>query len=174
MSPSFSSDSGIRDNHARGSVGDFLKQKIQSGSKLSIVSAYFTIYAFQALQGRLESIDELRFLFGEPRFVSALDPEKPDKKSFKIEDDGLALQNRLQQKLAAKARAAWIRERSATRKRSMSPAPGSRADQLVQAPLNTQEDTDERYTIRGRYSPRRSQRHRAPPGAVPPGLAPGG
>ena len=115
MARSSASDSGIRDNHARGSVGDFLKEKIQSGSKLSIVSAYFTIYAFQALQGRLESIDELRFLFGEPRFVSALDPEKTDKKSFKIEDDGLALQNRLQQKLAAKACASWIREKVSQR-----------------------------------------------------------
>ena len=35
--------SGIRDNHKRGAVGDFLWEKIQSGSKLSFVSAYFTI-----------------------------------------------------------------------------------------------------------------------------------
>jgi hypothetical protein len=37
--------SGIRDNHRRGAVGDFLKEKIKKGSELSIVSAYFTIYA---------------------------------------------------------------------------------------------------------------------------------
>ena len=42
--------SGIRDNHDRGTVGDFLKDKIEPGSKLSIVSAYFTIYAFEALK----------------------------------------------------------------------------------------------------------------------------
>ena len=42
--------SGIRDNHHRGTVGDFLKEKIQAGSKLSIVSAYFTIYAFEKLK----------------------------------------------------------------------------------------------------------------------------
>lgn len=42
--------SGIRDNHTRGTVGDFLKEKINSGSKLSVVSAYFTIYAFEALK----------------------------------------------------------------------------------------------------------------------------
>ncbi|MFM7448495.1 MAG: hypothetical protein ACKO24_07850 [Leptolyngbyaceae cyanobacterium] len=34
--------SGIRDNPHRGSVGSFLQGKIQSGSRLSIVSAYFT------------------------------------------------------------------------------------------------------------------------------------
>lgn len=42
--------SGIRDNRDRGTVGDFLKDKIEPGSKLSIVSAYFTIYAFEALK----------------------------------------------------------------------------------------------------------------------------
>jgi|GEM_PF-4607926 len=38
--------SGIRDNHKRGKVGDFLQEKIQSGAKFSFVSAYFTIYAY--------------------------------------------------------------------------------------------------------------------------------
>jgi len=33
--------SGIRDNYRRGSVGDFLKQKIKEVSALSIVSAFF-------------------------------------------------------------------------------------------------------------------------------------
>ena len=60
--------SSIRDNYTRGSVGDFLKSKIEEGSSLSIVSAYFTIHAFQALKESLTEIKELRFLFGEPRF----------------------------------------------------------------------------------------------------------
>lgn len=34
--------SGIRDNHFRGKLGEYLKENIQSGSKLSVVSAYFT------------------------------------------------------------------------------------------------------------------------------------
>ncbi len=45
--------SGIRDNYRRGSVGDFLKEKIKNGSEISIVSAYFTIYAFEALKNQL-------------------------------------------------------------------------------------------------------------------------
>lgn len=45
--------SGIRDNHHRGTVGEFLESKIQNGSSLSIVSAYFTIYAFDALKESL-------------------------------------------------------------------------------------------------------------------------
>lgn len=41
--------SGIRDSHRRGAVGDFLKEKIKNGSALSIVTAYFTIYAQEVL-----------------------------------------------------------------------------------------------------------------------------
>lgn len=107
--------SGIRDNHRRGTVGSFLQENIAAGSKLAIVSAYFTIYAFEALKQELSSIEELRFLFGEPRFVRALDPKKTDKKSFKIEDEGLALQNRLQQKRVARECADWIREKTQIR-----------------------------------------------------------
>ena len=105
--------SSIRDNHKHGSVGDFLKSKIEEGSSLSIVSAYFTIHAFQALKESLTEIKELRFLFGEPRFIKSLDPEKTDKKAYKIEgeDEGLKFDDRLKQNWIAKECAAWIREK---------------------------------------------------------------
>src|ERR1035437_3211778 len=101
-------NSGLRDNHTRGSVAEFLKAKIQTDSKLSIVSAYFTIYAYDALQDHLNAIDHLDFLFGEPSFVNRLDPSKTEKKSFIIDTDGLELANKLQQKRAAKECADWI------------------------------------------------------------------
>lgn len=103
------SNSGIRDNHRRGNIGDFLRTKIQSGSTLLIVSAYFMIYAFEALKQELTAITNLKFLFDEPRFVRSLDPDRTDKKSFKIEDDGLQLHNRLEQKRVAKECADWIK-----------------------------------------------------------------
>lgn len=102
-------NSGIRDNQDRGSVGSYLQQHMHHGSHLSVVSAYFTIYAYQALQGKLDTIGSLRFLFGEPRFVSALDPERSETKAFLIRDDGIALANSLAQKPLAKACADWIR-----------------------------------------------------------------
>lgn len=102
-------NSGIRDNHKRGKIGDFLREKITSGSKLSIVSAYFTIYAYHNLKDELDQIDKLDFLFGEPRFVRSLDPDKTDKKAFKIEDEELQLSYRLEQKKIAKECADWIR-----------------------------------------------------------------
>ena len=103
--------SAIRDNRHRGTVGDFLKAKVEENSTLSIVSAYFTIYAFDALKEQLLSIKSLKFLFGEPRFIKSLDPSKTDKKAFQIEDDGLQLQNRLEQKRVAKECAEWIEKK---------------------------------------------------------------
>jgi len=106
-------NSGIWDNHNRGNVADFLKSKITGGSRLSVVSAYFTIYAFDALKDYLRRVEGVNFLFGEPRFIKSLDPDRTDKKSFKIEDDGLELVNRLEQKRAARECADWIRQKVA-------------------------------------------------------------
>ena len=105
--------SSIKDNHKRGSIGDFLKEHIEAGSKLSIVSAYFTIYAYHYLKENLNDIETLDFLFGEPTFIKCLDPEKKDKKEFKIEDDKLVipLKNRLEQKAVAKECSDWIQEK---------------------------------------------------------------
>jgi hypothetical protein len=104
-------NSGIRDNHKRGAVADFLKAKIQSGSRLSVVSAYFTIYAYDSLREKLDQIEHLDFLFGEPRFISSLDPEKTEKKSFILDGNGLHLANRLEQKRVARDCAEWIRQK---------------------------------------------------------------
>jgi hypothetical protein len=74
--------SGLRDNHTRGTVADFLHEKISDGSKLSIVSAYFTIYAYDALKSVL---DRLRYLEANRseleesvEGVYAVVPPKPD------------------------------------------------------------------------------------------------
>lgn len=103
--------SSIRDNRKHGKVADFLKDKISSGSHLSIVSAYFTIYTYEALADQLNQIGSLCFLFGEPRFINSLDPSKTDSKSFKIEDQGLSLNKQLQQKEVARQCAAWIQDK---------------------------------------------------------------
>lgn len=106
--PSPSNSSGLRDNHTRGTVADFLRGQISDGSQLSIVSAYFTIYAYDALKQSLDRIEHLNFLFGEPSFINRLDPNKTEKKSFIIDAGGLELANKLQQKRVAKECADWI------------------------------------------------------------------
>ena len=103
--------SGIHDNHKRGPVGGFLKEKIRKDAELSIVSAYFTIYAFEALKDQLLDIKHLNFLFAEPGFIRSLDPDKTVKKFFKIVDEHLELAKRLKQKQVAKECADWVRSR---------------------------------------------------------------
>ena len=105
-----SKTSHIRDNSMYGTVADFLQDKIQDGSDLSIVSAYFTIYAFDKLRDELTGIKGLRFLFGEPRFIH-IDPDKTESKAFQLTESGLKLQNYLPQKEVAKACADWIEEK---------------------------------------------------------------
>ncbi|MGD9975851.1 MAG: hypothetical protein AB7S77_22560 [Desulfatirhabdiaceae bacterium] len=51
------STSVIRDNHSHGSVGEFLRQNITPNADISIVSAYFTIYAYHHLKSSRDSID---------------------------------------------------------------------------------------------------------------------
>ncbi len=115
MAPSAPSASGIRDNYRRGTAADFLRAKIAPDSRLSIVSAYFTIYAFDALKEYLTRIDHLDFLFGEPRFINALDPDRTEKKAFIIDPSGLHLANALEQKRVARECADWIRAKVAIR-----------------------------------------------------------
>ena len=111
MSNHNTSQSKIRDNRHRGSVGAFLESEIENGSSLSVVSAYFTINAYHALKESLDGIEALRFLFGEPNFIKSLDPENTEEKAFKIVDEGLELREQLQQKPIAKACAKWIEDK---------------------------------------------------------------
>jgi len=100
----------LRDNRPkRGSTGQFLKDHISSESALSFVSAYFTVNAYDVLRSELEAAKSLRFLFGEPSFVSEIDPQKQQKKNFTVTESGLELAHSLSQRPIAKACAKWIR-----------------------------------------------------------------
>ncbi|MDR0392521.1 MAG: phospholipase D-like domain-containing protein, partial [Planctomycetaceae bacterium] len=107
----------IIDNYLHGKVGEFLAESITPESKLSIVSAYFTIYAYNKLKSQLNSIEHLRFLFGEPTFASNLDLDKTNVRNFKIEDEAqeIILTNRLTQKSIARECADWLKEKAEIR-----------------------------------------------------------
>ncbi len=101
--------SSLKDNRPkRGSVGAFLRAQIKPETKLSFVSAYFTVSAYDALKSELESAAGLRFLFGEPSFISEIDSGKNARKNFRLTEEGLELAHALAQRPAAKACAAWI------------------------------------------------------------------
>ncbi len=109
--------SAIKDNHKHGTVGEFLKDFITANSEVSIVSAYFTIYAYHKLKENFDGINKLNFLFGEPTFIKSLDPEKVNSRDFKIEDDKLVipLESRLTQKTMAKECSEWIKNKAEIR-----------------------------------------------------------
>lgn len=110
--------SKILDNKQNGKVGDELKKVIKSGSKISIISAYFTIFAYKELRKELNKIDELRFLFTEPAFVNE---EKKVIKEYYIaqkternisgSEFELKLRNELNQASIAKECAEWIKQK---------------------------------------------------------------
>ena len=105
------------DNRSKGKVIDELKANIKRGSKLSIISAYFTIYAFNELYKELSKIDEMRFIFTEPIFS---DQVKDVKREYYIErpqtplagnNFEIKLRNELRGAYIAKECADWIKEK---------------------------------------------------------------
>ena len=103
-------DTLIRDNKNYGSVGDFLKGIVKEGSELSVVSAYFTIFAYYGLREQLDSIKSMKFLFGEPTFISS---NNVDVRNYKIEDDSIIINpaERFGQKRVASKCAEWIKNK---------------------------------------------------------------
>ena len=94
---------------------------IKSGSRVSIAAASFSIYAFQELREKLSEIDELRFIFTSPSFIT----EKADKqrREFYIprlsrerdlfgSEFEIKLRNELSLKAVAKECADWIRRKA--------------------------------------------------------------
>ena len=108
----------LLDNKTQGKVIDKLKEDLKSGTKLSIISAYFTIFAYQELRKELNKIDSLRLLFSMPTFV---ENKKDINREFKLSgsyERGLAgdryemkLKNELKQSEIAKECAEWIRKK---------------------------------------------------------------
>lgn len=108
----------ILDNKVQGKVIDKLRENIKTGTKLSIISAYFTIYAYEELRKELNKIESLRLLFSEPTFIKN---KKDINREFKLSgsyERGLAgdryemkLKNELKQSEIAKECANWIKEK---------------------------------------------------------------
>ena len=100
---------------------DDLALEIKQGSKVSIAASCFSIYAYQELKKQLENIEELRFIFTSPTFIS--ESFSKEKKEFFIprlnrerslygSDFEVRLRNELSQKAIARECAEWIREKA--------------------------------------------------------------
>jgi len=69
-------------NNITKTVKDDLQVTISPNSRISIAAAFFSIYAFQELKEQLEDIQELRFIFTSPTFVTEKAPK--EKREFYI------------------------------------------------------------------------------------------
>ena len=107
-------------NNTTKTLRDDLAIEIKKGSKLSIAAACFSIYAFQELKKELQGIDELRFIFTSPTFIT--EKAKKERREFYIPrltrerslygtEFEVKLRNELTQKAIAKECAEWIRQK---------------------------------------------------------------
>ena len=106
----------ILDNSVNKKVVDFLKDKIDKNfnigikSNLNIVSAYFTIYAFNNLKDELtEKVAHTNFILGEPSSIENLGLKDKRLKVFKIQDENISLDKAITQNKIAKECYNWLK-----------------------------------------------------------------
>ncbi len=107
----------VLDNKKLGSVGETLKENIKANSKLTIMSAYFTIYAFHELKQQLSKVDYIKFIFTEPTFTRKDDSinkqnQLERERAIAGFEEEAAFRNALDQHKIAKECAAWLREKA--------------------------------------------------------------
>ena len=103
-------------------LGDALASAIDDDAKLSIISSYFTVFAYGELKEELQKIDSLRFIFSEPTFVKKMQNAKEPmefvlakrERERGIGGTGLelTLRNNLNQRALARECAEWIRRKA--------------------------------------------------------------
>lgn len=102
-------------------VRDDLQNTIKRGSKVSIAAACFSMYAFHALKKQLESVEEFRFIFTSPTFIT--EKAEKQKREFYIPrlnreqslygtEFEIKLRNEMTQKAIAQECADWIRRKA--------------------------------------------------------------
>lgn len=102
-------------------VRDDMASTISKGSKVSIAAACFSMYAYKELKKQLESVDECRFIFTSPTFVT--EKAEKQKREFYIPrlnresslygtEFELKLRNEMTQKAIAKECANWIKRKA--------------------------------------------------------------
>ena len=106
----------ILDNSENKKVVDFIKDKIENNynegkkSNLNIVSAYFTIYAFNKLKEELtQKVSHTNFILGEPSSVENLGLKDKRLKVFKIQDENISLEKAITQNAIAKECYNWLK-----------------------------------------------------------------
>ena len=100
---------------------DDMASTIEKGSKVSIAATCFSMYAYKELKKQLESVEEFRFIFTSPTFVT--EKAEKQKREFYIPrlnrenslygtEFELKLRNEMTQRAIAKECAEWIKRKA--------------------------------------------------------------
>ena len=100
---------------------DDMAATISKGSKVSIAAACFSMYAYKELKKQLEGVEEFRFIFTSPTFIT--ERASKEKREFYIPrmnresslygtEFEIKLRNEMTQKAVAKECAEWIRKKA--------------------------------------------------------------
>ena len=91
-----------------------LEESIKKGSKLSIISAYFSMYAYYNLRKSFNKIDNLRFIYSKPTFLKNHDKEAReyyiDNNSIFGNEYEIKLKNEMTQGSVSKECSKWIKD----------------------------------------------------------------
>lgn len=109
----------VIDNRQQGKVIDELTTGILPKARLFVISAYFSIYAYEALKKELSSIEELQFIFTTPSYIKQKNDlqrefyiaQKQVENNLSGNEFEIKLKNKLTQSAIAKECAAWLREK---------------------------------------------------------------
>lgn len=136
----------VFDNRTR-IVRDDLAETIKPHSRISIAAACFSIYAYQELKKQLGTIDECRFIFTSPTFVT--EKTAKEKREFYIPrlsrersiygtEFEVKLRNELTQRAIARECAEWIRKKVTFKSNSTQDAMGGfmNVDETTYRPHN--------------------------------------
>lgn len=132
-------------------VRDDMAVTIKKGSKVSIAAACFSMYAYKELKKQLESVEELKFIFTSPTFVT--EKVSKQKREFYIPRIGreqslygtefeIKLRNEMTQKAIARECAEWIQKKATFKSNKTSEnMPGfmtveSKEEKVTYMPLN--------------------------------------
>lgn len=111
-------------NNVTDIVRDDIAETINKGSKVSIAAACLQMYAYKELKKQLEGVDEFRFIFTSPTFVTEkvnkqkrkfYIPEIQREQSLYGTEFEIKLRNEMTQKAIAKECAEWIKKKAVFR-----------------------------------------------------------
>jgi len=102
----------LLDNKKNGKVGDELRRHLSGGTRLSIVSALFSIYGYESLKKELNAVEGARLLLCPERMV---DEDAPYFAALAGDEFELRFRNQLNQAQIAKECAKWLRDKAEVR-----------------------------------------------------------